>query len=340
LRILSAALALVALWPAAAGALSPAVHAEATLGVDTNPLREAGGEQGAYPFLGALLDLGLAHGGERTTLRAALSEGARLYSPDAKDADVLATRLDLDGSWSASNRLELGASLAVRDLSELGGVRSETGGQLRLDARLRAARFDLEGGGGVSALYPRTSRLEDFASVGPDATLGVGFSPTKGQRARLAWELRIRSFPLWPTPRDDIANGLVVDWSRRGSIIAGVGYGFTVNSSSIEGGSYRRHRVWLRAAAELPWEVTLAASASLQRSTYPDGLVADADRLLAENDEKENALELRFSKAVARDFEAVLKVAAYGGEFSTGDAGARLEYRREVIQLSIGWRPE
>jgi len=120
------ALAILALAPAVVPAVEPAVHAEASLGFDTNPLREAGGEQGIYPFLGAILDVGIAHGGERTTLRAALSEGARLYSPDAKDADVLATRLDVDGAWTASERLELGGMLALRDLSELGGVRSET----------------------------------------------------------------------------------------------------------------------------------------------------------------------------------------------------------------------
>ena len=333
---------LLALAPGAARAVEPAVHAEASLGFDTNPLREAGGEQGVYPFLGALFDAGLVHGGERSTLRASLSEGARLFGGAASDADVLASRLDLEGAWAAGERLDLGGSLALRDISELGGVRSETGGQLRLDARLRLARFDVDAGGGLSALYPRTTRLENFASIGPDAGIGLGFSPADGQHVRIGWDLLVRNYPDWPdVERDDVANVGSLEWTRRGSLIAGAGYALTANHSSAPGGTYLRHRIWLRAAAELPWEVTLAGLGSLQWSNYPGGIISEAERLLAENDERQNALELRFSRPIGFDLEAVLKLAAYGGEFSRGDGGvARLEYRREVVQLSIGWRPE
>jgi hypothetical protein len=333
--------ALLAAAPCAAAALEPAVHGEATFGVDTNPLREARGEQGAYPFLGTILDLGLAYGGERTQLRAALSEGARLFlAPEARDADMLASRLDLDGTWSAGEQGEVGATLALRDLSERGGVRSETGGTLRVDSRVRVHRFDVETNGGFSVLYPRTSLLEDFLSVGPDAGIELGFAPRPRQRVRIGWELRARRFPKWAQERWDVANGLVLDWSQRGTIIAGGGYGLTVNQSSVPGGAYVRHRIWVRAATELPWEVTLAAQGSLQWSNYPGGLISQAERLLAENDERENALELRFSRPIGHDFEAVLKVAAYGSELSAGAGAERLPYSREVVQLSIGWRPE
>lgn len=336
-RILAA---LVALAPAAAAAVEPAVHAEATLGFDTNPLREAGGEQGVYPFLGAIVNAGLAHGGERTRLRATLSEGARLFSDEARDADVLASRLDLDGAWMGGDHGEVGATLALWDVSERGGVRSESGGSLRLETRVRLHRFDVETNAGLSANYPRTSLLEDFRSIGPDAGLALGFSPLPRHRLRVGWELRVRTFPKWEEDRWDVANGLVLDWSQRGAFIAGGGYALTVNQSSVPGGAYLRHRIWVRAATELPWEVTLAAQGSLQWSNYPGGLLSPAERLLAENDERENALELRFSRPLARDFEAVLKLAAYGSELSAGGGTARQDYLREVVQISIGWRPE
>ncbi len=333
--------ALLAASPLAARAIEPALHGEATFGVDTNPLREASGEQGVYPFLGTILDLGVAHGGENTQLRAALSEGARLFlSPEVRDADMLASRLDLDGTWSDGDHGEVGAALVLRDLSERGGVRSESGGSLRVDTRVRLNRFDVETSGGMSVQYPRTSLLEDFLSVGPDAGIEVGFAPRPRQRLRVGWELRARRFPKWPTERWDVANGLVLDWSQRGTIIAGGGYGLTVNQSSVPGGAYLRHRVWVRAAAELPWDVTLAAQGSLQWSIYPGGLISSAERLLAENDERENALELRFSRPIGRDFELVFKLAAYGSELSAGAGSSRLPYSREVMQLSIGWRPE
>ena len=331
---------LVALVPGVALALEPALHTEATLGVDTNPLREAGGEQGAYPFVGAIVDAGVVRGGEQSTLRASLSEGARLFWPSASDADVLASRLDLQGAWTVAKHFELGGTLALRDISELGGVRSETGGELRLEARFKLARFDVDAGVGLSALYPRTSRLRNFASIGPDAGIGLGFSPADKQHLRVGWELRRRDYPNWPVERADVANVGTVEWTRRGSVIAGAGYALTGNHSNVPGGTYFRNRLWVRAAAELPWEVTLAALGSLQWSNYPGGLISEAERLLAENDERENALELRFSRVIGADVEAVLKVAAYGGEFSRGNGSERLEYRREVIQLSIGWRPE
>lgn len=332
---------LAVLGPAAAAAVEPALHGEATIGMDTNPLREASGEQGIYPFLGTIVDLGLAHGGENTRLRAALSEGARLFlSEHARNADMLASRLDLDGAWQAGEQGEVGATLALRDLSERGGVRSETGGSARLDTRVRLARFDVEAGAGGSFLFPRTSLLRDFASIGPDAGVEVGFAPVARQRLRIGWDIKARHFPRWVGERWDVANGLVLDWSRRGSLIAGGGYGLTMNQSSAAGGGYVRHRLWVRAAAELPLEVTLAALASLQWSNYPGGLIAPAERLLAENDERENAVELRFSRPIGHDFEGVLKVAAYHSELSSGSGKARLPYSREVIQFSIGWRPE
>jgi hypothetical protein len=344
-RIALALAAAIALGPAAVRAVEPAVHAEASIGIDTNPLREAGGEQGAYPFVGGIADVGLAYGGERTALNVSLSEGFRLFlapwEPTVSDADVLASQLAVAGTWSPSDPLELGAGLFLRDLSERGGIRSETGGRARLDAKLRLARFDLVAGGGASALYPRTQRLEHFASVGPDAGVEVGFSPVAGQRVRLGWELHQRHYPRWtPGSRDDVANGLVLEWSRRGPVILGAGYAFTRNRSTVPGGFYLRHRVWLQAATALPWDSTLALLGSLQRSTYPDGILSDALRLVGENDERENAIEARIARPLGKDLEIVIKAGAYLGEFATGDKGKLIPYRREVVQLSIGWRPE
>lgn len=336
-RILAA---LLAAAPAGASSVEPAVHGEATVGFDTNPLREANGVQGVYPFLGTIVDVGIAHGGERTQFRAALSEGLRIFlDPDVRDADMLASRLDLAGTWSAGESGEVGATLALRDLSERGGVRTESGGSLHVDSRVRVNRFDVETTGGLTLSYPRTSLLEDFTSIGPDAGVAVGFAPQPRQRLRVGWELKARRFPKWPEARWDVANGLVLDWSQRGTIIGGGGYAFTWNQSSIPGGAYLRHRLWLRAAAELPWEVTFAAQGSLQWSNYPGGLISPAERLLAENDERENAIELRFSRPVGRGFEAVLKLAAYRSELSAGRGSQRQDYQREVVQLSIGWRP-
>jgi hypothetical protein len=234
----------------------------------------------------------------------------------------------------------VGANLALRDLSERGGVRSETGGALRLDSRVRVDRFDVEMAGGLGFSYPRTSVLEDYLSIGPDAGVALGFSPRPRQRLKIGWELRARRYPKWAEERWDVANGLVVDWGQRGSVIAGCGYALTVNQSSVPGGAYLRHRFWARGAVELPWDVTLAFQGSLQWSNYPGGLLSPAERLLAENDERENALELRFSRPIGHDLEAVLKVAAYGSELSAGGGTARQDYYREVVQLSVGWRPE
>src|SRR5574341_41553 len=232
---------ILAAAPLAAVAVEPATHAEATVGFDTSPLREASGEQGVYPFLGVILDAGLAYGGEKARLSAALSEGGRVFlSSAARDADMLASRLALEATWLAGGQGDVGAALALRDISERGGVRSETGGNLRVDSRVKVGRLDVETNGGLSVIFPRTSLLEDFASIGPDAGVALGFAPRTRQRLRFGWELRARRFPKWPTERWDVANGLVLDWSQRGTIIAGGGYGLTVNQSSVPGGAYVR----------------------------------------------------------------------------------------------------
>ncbi len=331
------ALALAALLaPAAPRAWEGDYRLEGSAGTDSNPLRSSTGSS-ADGFLESVLE---AHGraeGDRGALRASLSEGGRLFFA-TPDANVLATRAEAEASTPVSDRAMLGALLALHDLSEQGGVRSETGGRAAATGRLEIRGTQLLFAAGFGASYPRATELRLFTSRGPEAGLTFSFGAGPGHAVELGYELRRRIFPRWDGGRADVGQTAYGDWIWRGPVVIGLGYAFTFNSSDVSGGDYHRHRVTLRAATLLPFGWSLALNGSLQRSVYPGGTFTDAPALLAQGDEKQNALELRLSRALGERLEIALKAGAYASEL--GSAGVRLPYDRQVIQVALGWRLE
>lgn len=324
------------LVPAAARAGDGALRLEVGGGADTNALRLAEEDGEADAFVSAVVS-GTAAGAARGfDLRGATSLGARSY-PARPDANLLATRLDLGAGRALSRRLRLDAALELRDLSEQGGWRDETGGRGALEATLRAGRSRVGGGGAFEADFPRDPVLEKFRWYGPVASLWVTTPAGESQVVRAGVDWSRRHYPRWDGPRDDDVYTASVEWLRRRPLVLGIGYSFSADFSTVRGGDHRRHRLFGRVAVTLPGDVTVAMMGSLQRSLYPDDVSIDQQVLLAQADASQNALELRVARPLGSRLELALTAAAYDSELN-GEGVPRLPYAREVVGLALSWR--
>ena len=329
-------LVLAAILPATAAAADYGLRAEAATGFDTNPLRETNEAQPAA-YLGAVVEGRVDARDERGTLQGTASIGGRVFER-TPDANVLATRLEGAGALSLGGDAELTASAQVRDLSEQGGVRSETGGLVDVGGAIGLGRVRLSLTGGFAASAPRALSLESFRSLGPVVTLAALWEPGARNSIRAAIDGRVLEFPRWTSERTDRALGTRVEWTWRGPVVLALGWTFEANHSTAQGGDFLRNRIVAQVAAPLPSGFSIALQGSLQRSYYPDGFYADQKALLALNDEQQNAIELRLSRPLGNQLEIAVKAAAYASEMS-GGAG-RVPYERELVQIGIGWRGE
>jgi hypothetical protein len=329
------------LLPRLAAAADLGLRAEGAAGVDTNPLREAG-ETRPDAFVGAVLEANGAGHSDRLAWRGSGSIGGRLFVR-TPDANVIATRIEGSGVLSLGSRGELIASLALRDLSERGGVRTETGGSAQVGGAVIVDRVRVALIGGVAASVPRAPSLTRFASFGPDVGISALWEP--GGRSSLFTELsgRYLAFPRWdevnPGDREDHAFTSTAEWRWRGPVVLALGYSFTANRSSVRGGDYARSRLTARAATPLPSGLSLAIQASLQRSVYPDGVFTDTPLLLAFADEQQNAVEVRVARPFGDRLEIAVKAGYYASELS-GGTGAGVPYQRALVQVGVGWRAE
>ncbi|HET7755408.1 MAG TPA: hypothetical protein VFK85_15995 [Anaeromyxobacteraceae bacterium] len=311
------------------------LRVEAGPGFDGNALRIVGdGDPSSAAFTGGSLRAQGRLASPRWTMDARLSEGFRLFM-GAPDADLLASRLDAAGRWSATRRLTLGLDGMARDLSERGGARDlrEAQGLARVGLVAGRVRWDAAGGWMVSA--PRAGGLRVFRRDGPELALSAAVQIAR-EHALIAgvsaWAWRYRD---WPGGRDDDEGAASLEWRWDGPVLTALSYTFGRNASSVDAGSWRRHRVTARIAADLPLGLDVAARANFQRSVNPSGLILSEQLFVREGDESQNALEVQLARELRAGVEIALKVAHYRSELGAEEAG--LAFRRTVAQLSVAW---
>jgi hypothetical protein len=326
----------------AAGAAAPAraadgawrLRLEAGPGFDGNALRMVGdGSPSSAAFSGGTLRAQGRLAGPRWTLDGRLSEGFRVFS-GTPDANVLASQLDVAARWLASGALDAGIDAMARDLAERGGARDlrEARALGRVGLRTGAVRWQAEAGWMISA--PRALGLEVFRRDGPELALSVAYTLAREQVLALRYGLDAWRYRDWPGGRRDDEHAASLEWRWDGPLLAAVSYTFGRNSSSVAAGSWRRHRVTARAAADLPLGLELAGRATVQRSANRSGFILSEQLLVREGDESQNAVELQLARELRPRVELALKVAHYRSELG---ADAAFEFRRTVGQVALAW---
>jgi hypothetical protein len=335
--------AAVVVWsasPARAEESSWRIRLEAGPGVDANPLRIVGvAHPPSSAFTGGAMSAQGRVAGERWVVDGRWSEGLRIFM-GVPAADVLASRVDGGARWAPSSRLELGLDGMARDLTERGGARDlrEARGLARVALTTGSIRWGLASGWMVSA--PLASGLRVYRRDGPEASLSAGVRVAREHALILGYAFHAWSYPGWLGGRDDDEHAATLEWRWDGPVLTGISYAFESNDSSVEAGSWRRHRVTAQIAADLPLGLDLAARGTLLRSINPSGLILSEQFFVREGDESQNAIELHLARELKPGVELGLKVAHYLSQLGAqSELGAQegLGFRRTVAQLAVGW---
>lgn len=320
--------------PARAEESSWRLRLEAGPGVDANPLRIVGdGDPSTAAFTGGAIRAQGRVTGERWVVDGRWSEGFRIFMGEP-DADLLASRVDGAARWAATDRLELGVDGMARDLTERGGARDlrEARGLARLGLSTGPVRWGVATGWTVSA--PLASGLRVFRRDGPGASLSAAVRVAREHALVLSYAFDAWRYRGWPGGRDDDEHAAALEWRWDGPVLTGVSYAFERNESSVDAGSWRRHRVTAQLAADLPLGLDLAARGTLLRSLNPSGLILSEQFFVREGDESQNAIELQVARELQPGVELGLKVAHYRSELGAEEG---LGFRRTVAQLALAW---
>jgi hypothetical protein len=338
------ALALLAALAVAAPAGAPAAEGELELqleaggGADSNPTRALGGGGPAGGFGLALIRARADVVGERLRFQAALDEGARLY-PGTAEASALASRLEASLRLALGAGLTAGANLSASDLTERGHALDQD--TLRAEASVGWARGSVGAAlaAGFTLFAPREATLQPFLASGPEAALRAWWSPRPEHLISASGSAWWASYPRWVERggRRDRTSTLSAEYAWRGDFLAALGYAFSHDASSAQGGDYDRHRLTVRGAVLLPLELTLALRAALQWSSYPQPLFLPQQLLLAAGQENQDALELRLTRPLGGDLELALAAALYRAEAVRG-GGPAPDYTRGVLSTTLVWR--
>jgi hypothetical protein len=337
--LVSIVLALAGPVRTVAEAAERALSLEAELGggADGNPDRLTGAGSPAAGFATVLLRARGSLEGERSRVLGTLTEGGRFY-PGPSEASAAASRLEatattlLSGGWTA------GLSLVASDLTEEGHELDDDEGKGLLSLAFETGRLRARLGAGFELDRPRGPTLIAFEELGPEASFGLDLRLSREHVVSAGYGFEYLAYPRWEelagSGRADTTQTFSFDYGYDGNFLAGLGYAYAVNRSTVAGGDFERHRVTGRLAAYLPAELTLALRAALQWSHYPEPLYLKQELLLAE--ENQDLLELRLTRAISDELDVSIAYSTYHEEATPGTPAPG--FARTLVYLVLSWR--
>jgi hypothetical protein len=126
-----------------------------------------------------------------------------------------------------------------------------------------------------------------------------------------------------------------IGYALQRPVIASASYSFIYDHSNSFGESYIRNRIEVVAGLNLPLEITLAGTAALQATTYPDGIYLSPQIFLVEDDENLTELSIKLFRDLGRGFSLEGRFSIYRNDLSKNS----LSYRREVVYVGVSYRP-
>lgn len=131
-------------------------------------------------------------------------------------------------------------------------------------------------------------------------------------------------------PRSDAYHVFSVSAGWRGPVVVDATYQYALNDSNSYGQNLRRHAADLTATAALPWSLFLSGHLELQRTTYDDAVLIDADFLVDEDNR--NSIVGSLARGIGDAIEVELRYALYLQEFGVGS-----DYSRQTVMLAVGY---
>jgi hypothetical protein len=134
-----------------------------------------------------------------------------------------------------------------------------------------------------------------------------------------------------PRPRKDRELQLAAGATYRGLFVLGGQYLLRRQRSNAAVEDVDRHRVSLFATLPLPLGATGSVLLALQVN---DGLSPTDARLLAEDDENQNSVQLQVRRKVSEQLAVEVRYALFANQFSTAD----VSFVRQTVHVGLGFR--
>jgi hypothetical protein len=323
---------------------------------DTNVYRNPYGDQGDYPVTPDFDIKMLAIGGvdwrsqdKRHSFRGEYTLGGRVFMR-ISDEDTLINQLDAEYSYRAWEIASIGVDFDARDVSIISNDRAYTLGGANFFSDIRAWQgglMRLKAGYRVFMWKPDA----EYTNNGPAAGLSLRHYFTKHLSLAFATEYQFRMYQgnayvfvdnpdgsrtLEPTDRqrlDNIVFGSIgVEYVHK--ILISGSYSILYNPSNSAGESILRHRVAAVFTAKPVWEIYINIMAALQYTQFIDGIYVSQQLFLEDDDENQNSVVVKLSRAIGKGFSAELKYGIYWSEWSTDP----MSFSRQVFYAGVAWK--
>ena len=270
-------------------------------------------------------------------------QGGKAFAT-ARGADTLLTLVNASWQQRLARHMALGASLSLKDRTERTSQQDYTRFNAALDASWWVGRWSgaLSGGYGVFAYKP--NRVA--SSQGAQLSASGLWQLTPAWRLTLAAAWLDRGFDAPPVSRADDTTGVVfveegkrredrfasgslgAQW--RGPVVVELLYTLASNRSNSYGQDLLRHTAQLVFTAPLVWELLASGRVELQRTSYNDPVLIDANFRIDEDNR--NALVLSLARPFGEGWDVEARYSLYTQEFGAGEP-----YRRQMVFVSVGY---
>lgn len=270
-------------------------------------------------------------------------QGGKAFAT-ARRADTLLTLVNASWQQPLGRRVGLGASLSLKDRTERTSQQDYTRLGATLDATWWLGRWSgaLSGGYGVFAYKP--NRVA--SSRGGQASASALWQLSAPWRLTLGATWLARGFDVPRVSRADETTGVVfvqegelredtfyaaslgAQW--RGPLVVELLYTLSVNRSNSYGQDLLRHTAQLVFTAPIAWDILASGRVELQRTSYNDPVLVDANFEIDEDNR--NAVVLSLARPFGEGWDVEAKYSLYTQEFGSGSP-----YRRQTVFLSVGY---
>lgn len=316
---------------------------KAGLEVDTNARRLNGASTEPELLERFFLELGLGSSEDDHVIRGSLRVGAKHFH-ETGDEDAVVTDL----SASLQRRLvgDFGAllQLSARDRTEHGHLRDYARIGAQVGLYVRPGSFDLRAGPLVGYfLYKPDSELSSgYLGAFVNAAWAISdvftWSLSYTYQSRNYSQRRIEESSAGLVYNQDEAredNSHTVGTSLRvqTAFLVRLDAYWQRNLSNSFGKPFSRIVARLSATVSLPWELYLNAQASIQRTTFDEGVLIDPTFTV--DDENRNSFELGVSRSLLDWLGAEVRYSLYLQEFG----GDEVDYERHLLYGGLIFSP-
>lgn len=269
-----------------------------------------------------------------------LTHGGKFFMTQA-DADTLLTQVYVGYQHRLNELVGLYGQVDVKDRTERVSRRDYSRGGAGGGVDLYGGDFSFRGG--VAARYFAFKPSTDASSSNVEFSARLRWDFVESAFAMVSYTYAQRDFSTSrylltqglveedaTTARADSFHVLNISAGWRGPVVVEASYTYSVNQSNSYGQNLRRHSADLTATAALPWQLFVSGHLELQRTTYEDPVLIDADFLVDEDNR--NSLVGSLARSIGEDWEVEVRYSLYLQEFGVGS-----DYQRQTVMVATGY---